>query len=603
MKLKQLTYALASALFLMSNPASAVDISGESFKGSIDTTVSYGVAQRVSARDQDLIGFANGGKASSVNGDDGNLNYDKNDLVSNVVKVTSEMELDWGTFGAFIRGTAFYDFENQDGKRAHKELSSDAKKLVGSDIDLLDAYVWKRFDINGKQLDLRLGNQLLSWGESTFIQNSINSINPVDVAKLRVPGAELREALVPVPMATASLETSANSSAELFYQLKWKETEVDPSGSYFSTTDYVGAGGDRVVLGYGRVPDNYPANAKIPGSTLTSVVARNSDNKPKDSGQYGLAFRFLAEQINNTEFGMYYMNYHSRLPLIGAYTGSAQAAAGLDANGQNYVQTARYVISYPEDIQLYGASFNTSLGNSGIALQGELSYRKDMPLQVDDSEILFAALGAQDNLSPNNTGAALFAQQGQYGRVAFDSFIPGYIRRDVSQAQVTASKMFGPAVGASSTFILGEVGVTNVINMPDKDQLRLDASGTSISGNANMATLGAAAGIHPNSYESADHFADKVSWGYRMLMRMQYDNVFAGVNLVPSLAFQHDVNGISPGPAGNFLEGRKAVTIGLGANYLNKYSADISYTNYSGAGAYNAINDRDFIAANVKYSF
>ncbi|HDJ28736.1 MAG TPA: DUF1302 family protein [Proteobacteria bacterium] len=54
---------------------------------------------------------------------------------------------------------------------------------------------------------------------------------------------------------------------------------------------------------------------------------------------------------------------------------------------------------------------------------------------------------------------------------------------------------------------------------------------------------------------------------------------------------------------GPFLERRKAVTFGLGANYLSSWTADLSYTNYFGAGAYNRINDRDFISCNVKYSF
>ena len=30
--------------------------------------------------------------------------------------------------------------------------------------------------------------------------------------------------------------------------------------------------------------------------------------------------RWLAEDLNNTEFGLFYMNYHSRLPTISAMT-------------------------------------------------------------------------------------------------------------------------------------------------------------------------------------------------------------------------------------------------------------------------------------------
>jgi len=41
---------------------------------------------------------------------------------------------------------------------------------------------------------------VVSWGESTFIQGGMNVINPVDVSKLRVAGAELKEAFNGVNM-------------------------------------------------------------------------------------------------------------------------------------------------------------------------------------------------------------------------------------------------------------------------------------------------------------------------------------------------------------------------------------------------------------------
>ncbi len=41
---------------------------------------------------------------------------------------------------------------------------------------------------------------------------------------------------------------------------------------------------------------------------------------------------------------------------------------------------------------MMGLSFNTQIQRGGIALQGDLTYRKDVPLQYDDVELLFAAL-------------------------------------------------------------------------------------------------------------------------------------------------------------------------------------------------------------------
>ncbi len=583
--------------FFLSSPAAwAIEINQGELHGSFDTTLSYGLSARVQGRDRRIIGIANGGTAFGVNADDGNLNYDTG-TISNIFKITSELELNYRDFGGFVRATAFYDYENEKEDRARTPLSEDAKELVGSDVDLLDAYLWQLFDLGDKPAEIRLGNQLLSWGESTFIQNSINTINPIKVSRIRVPGAELREALLPIPMLSASLAATENSSVELFYQLKWEKTEADPVGSYFSSNDFAAAGGERVMLGWGAVPDNVSEDFIIQSPATTGVVSRSADREARDSGQYGVAMRFYVPELNDTELGFYYINYHSRLPLIGATTGTAAAAAGIDPDGRSYVQTASYFTSYPEDIKLYGLSFNTALGRTGIALQGEISYREDVPLQIDDVEILFAALGAQDNLSPGNTAAAPLATLGQLGLVPFDTDIPGYIRKDVAQAQMTATQVFGPGLGADSTVLLGEVGVTHVLEMPDKGVLRLNGPGTFVSGNATLAP------VHQNAYEKAENFADATSWGYRLLVRMQFENVFSAINLAPRIAWQHDVNGVSPGPAGNFIQGRKAVTLGLGGTYQNVYSADISYTRYWGAGRYNLINDRDFVAANIKYSF
>ena len=41
---------------------------------------------------------------------------------------------------------------------------------------------------------------------------------------------------------------------------------------------------------------------------------------------------------------------------------------------------------------MLGVSFNTSLGRTGISWQGEISLKNDVPLQIDDVELLFATL-------------------------------------------------------------------------------------------------------------------------------------------------------------------------------------------------------------------
>jgi len=177
---------------------------------------------------------------------------------------------------------------------------------------------------------------------------------------------------------------------------------------------------------------------------------------------------------------------------------------------------------------------------------------------------------------------------------------------------MTMTKLLGPTFGANQLTLVGEVGLTHVHSMPDKDDLRLEGPGTYTSGNPRQALTAeeaaaegiTGAGVHAGKEaEPSKAFADATSWGYRAVAKLDYNNAIGAATLSPRIAWAQDVNGNSPGPGGNFVEDRKAVTFGLGASYLSTWSADLSYTNYFGAGRYNLVNDRDFVAFNVSYSF
>ena len=231
--------ALALGGLLHALPAQAIEFGDGEFQGSLDTTISHGLTFRVEERNDEL--------ASGANDNDGNLNYDRG-LVSNTSKFTTDLDVGVGDFGAFVRATGFIDFENQNGARERTPLSDAAKERVGRDLEVLDAYVTGTADVGDAVVDMRLGKHVLNWGESTFIPNGINAINHFDVSKLRLPGSELREALLPVSMASLSVAPTDTLSVEGFYQLDWEATEIDPVGSYYSTTDYVGLGAEDAVI-------------------------------------------------------------------------------------------------------------------------------------------------------------------------------------------------------------------------------------------------------------------------------------------------------------------------------------------------------------------
>ena len=591
---------LAAALLVpLAGTAPAIEGKEGELSWSWDTTLTYGLFSRLEKRDPAIVGLAAGGKAFSVNGDDGNLNYNTG-IASNAVKATTELELSYKGIGAFVRAYGFYDFENEDGSRARTPLSEGALERVGSRAEFRDAFVWAKFDLGSVPVEVRAGWQVINWGESTFIQGGVNAINPVDVSALRVPGAELRDALLPVGAVLLSLKPSKNTSIEGFWQYAWTQTKIDPVGSYFSATDLAGAGATKVMLGFGSAPDTIPVGYNIPGNPIGVAVPRVGDRKAGDEGQYGAAFRLFVPALGGTEFGLYYMNYHSRLPLIMARTGTQNA---LLVNG-NYAASANYFLAYPEDIKLMGLSFNAQLGSTGIALQGEVAHRKDVPLQIDDVEILYAALTplrllpAIPQLAPLRGLGGLLATTGQAGAYGFNQEIQGYRLFDTTQVQMTATRVFGRVLGADQLVLVAEAAWNKVHDLPEQSVLRLEAPGTYTSGNP----IHQQAGVQPGT-EPSSAFPTSSAWGYVLAGRLDYSNVIGAVNMSPRFSFAHDVNGISPGPGGSFIEDRMALTLGLGFQYRINTEWDLSYTRYFGAGRYNLINDRDFLAANLKYSF
>ena len=174
--------------------------------------------------------------------------------ISNTGKFTTEASLNYKNFGLFSRFSGFKDYENKDaGERT--ALSGKADRLVTESLNLQDLYVWSNFNIGSMPASIRVGEQVLSWGESTFIQNGINVINPFDVSKLRTPGSQIKDALVPVGILSFSISPKDALSFEGFYQYDWERTTIEPVGSYFSTNDFVGDGGNTVFLGFGAVSD------------------------------------------------------------------------------------------------------------------------------------------------------------------------------------------------------------------------------------------------------------------------------------------------------------------------------------------------------------
>jgi hypothetical protein len=584
--LKPLTVAVAVAISL---PAHAVRFDMGEVQGQFDSQMSVGTSIGTSDIDDDLIWVNNGGNANAANSDDGRLNFKKGESFSTIFKANHDLSFQYGDTGVFVRGKYWYDFETKDGSRELYDINDSGKRQAAksSGGQILDAFIYHNYNIGNLPGSVRVGKQVVSWGESTFIQNSINSINPIDVAAFRRPGAEIKEGLIPVSMLFVSQSLTDNLGMEAFYQLEWDPTVLDNCGTFFSFTDSVAKGCNQVGIG-GSQNGMDPTN---PGDPTFAYVPRQDNREARDSGQFGVAFRYYVEELNQTEFGLFAMNFHSRNPIFSSSTSGVPGApfgfnnktGTFDVASEFAIGApASYYVEYPEDIRLYGVSFQTNV--AGVAVSGEVSYRPNQPLQINSNDLVGASLG-----NPVTPVGAFTPGS--------DEDIPGYKRMPITQAQMTLISFVENIWGADRLTLVGEVGYNHIGGIKSSPtELRFGRD--SIFGSGEL-PFGVCQGLNTAQpqYCDGDGFYTQHSWGLRTVASLDYRG-FAGVQLTPNAAFSWDVEGYGP----NFNEGSKAASIGLNALYNNKYNASINYTNFFG-GDYSAMGDRDFVAMSVGVNF
>ncbi|ROM97227.1 DUF1302 domain-containing protein [Pseudomonas brassicacearum] len=615
-----LAVSLASTL---AGPAFGVSFNVGEIEGQFDSSLSLGMSVSTQNPNKNLIGVNNGGKGLSQTSDDGHLNFKSGQAFSKIFKGIHDLELKYGDTGVFVRGKYWYDFALQNQDLEFKNVSNDGRKegARSSGGEILDAFVYHNYSIADEPGSVRLGKQVVNWGESTFIGGGINSINPIDVSAFRRPGAEIKEGLIPVNMFYISQSLTENLSAQAFYQIGWDQTVVDNCGTFFSQPDIIANGCTdnlRVLNKRSTIPAVALGPLAANGVNVNEegvLVRRGQDREASNSGQWGAAFKYMFDPLD-TEFGAYFMNYHSRAPIFSAtgapqsvYNGVKALPGPFQALGPLLVAgNSQYFVEYPEDIRLYGLSFSTTLP-TGTAWSGEISYRPNAPVQLNSTDILFAGVRP---LGGALTNASLL--QGVPGED-----LHGYRRKEITQIQTTFTHFFDQVMGAQRLTVVGEVGLTHVGGLESTSDVRygrdpvfgpgeLPATGglDTCSQILNTSTInGAGAGAATNNRSSNcnnDGFTTANSWGYRARAIWEYPDVFAGVNLKPNVAWSHDVSGYSPGPGGNFEEGRKAVSLGLDAEYQNTYTASLAYTNFFG-GKYSTVDDRDFVALSVGVNF
>lgn len=624
-------FALAGLIpLVLALPAGAVEFSfvdGE-VTGSLDTTLSYGQLYRVQGQDK---------TNDDTNGNDGNRNFDTG-LVSEVFKITSDLEANYQNYGLFVRGTAFYDTQIMDKRNDNDDyrpsqsypnnpyFTDETRESAGTNAEILDAYVYGNWDVGSMPLTVKVGRQVFNWGEGIFYRGGINTTNPIDAAKFRLPGSELKEVLVPVEAINFNIGLTDNLSLESFYQWNWKESAIDPAGTFFSETDLFADGGNTaytrydnpllpvVMSGYesalaaGLVGNGlYGPNSYLdPENKVFKVANVGRDINAKNDGQYGFALRYVAEELNLTEFGFYFINYHAKEPQIavdlsqydGVDLAALQSAQGPFASAVATLDAAANAVArreYVEDIRVYGFSFNTNIGEASVF--GEIAYRPNLPVGISATndllgDLLIPGFFGETNIYDGNVPGDQACADISGKQLCRGPLFHNYERIEAFNLSIGTIYNFGPAMSFDSLLGVAELASEHA-RASDLTYTAYDGSKRGFAGRPN--------GAYVSGYDDEDQL-DRDAYGYTLALSGTWNDVYAGVNLSPFAVFKHNFQGNSH-QTGNFVEGAMAYSVGLRASYLNSLEAEVQYTEYYGAGQNNSGRDRDNVGVNLKYSF
>lgn len=555
----------------------------DSISGSLDMQLTLGAGIRMVDRNPNLIGDpgVNPGANTAVssNGDDGDLNYNKHDLYTTYLKFTPELLLKFPSdFKFMARGTALYDFKATDTRRT--DLADDAKKQAARDVRLLDLWVSKDMNIGSQRARVRVGNQVVSWGESIFAIGGINSTNSLDFQKFSIPGTQIKEAVIPAPIVSIASGLGSGINLEAYYQFRWNANRLPPVGTYFSVADILGKGRQPLFIDISGGPNtgNFGGldPAADPTQATTFAVLFRDDITPKNSGQYGAALHWKPQGLS-VDLGFYFMNYHDKMPVLSLM--------------QDF--TAQW--TYLEDRKLYGVSANFPVGNWAVGW--ELSYRPK------DAVALSSCFGTGAALDTNNNPTAAPVD------------CPMYIDEKKFQMHLTGILLMTPGehgwflnlLKADTATFTGEaVGIRYPGVSPDKRYTR-NINGVEV---VQVADAGYGFWQGPQTtgpagtYNTVAGVGDANSFGYTVDFNWAYDNkILKGWTVIPGITYFQAVKGNTPTLTANYLRGAKSMNTYILFNQSapTRWQAGLNYTNYWGDNQ--LLGDRDFIGGFITRNF
>lgn len=518
-----------------------------------DNTVKYSAAWRM--KDPSSILTAN------RNLNDGDANFNQG-LISNRFDLLSEFDLTYKQMGMRLSAAAWYDDvynsrndHPNDGtanqlSEPYNRFTDDTRDIHGRKAELLDAFVFSKFDLGDKPATVRAGRHAQVWGESLFYgANAIaGGMMPVDAVKLlSVPNTQFKEAIRPVPMLSGQVQLTPNVTVAAYYQLRWEANRLPASGSYFSQVDTIQDGGEQLLLGLPTVAQG--------GPFLQGNAPRVGDENAESSGQGGVRVGIRHEE---TDYGLYVIRFHDKnpqqvinvglMPVIGVFPGPGCVVPGSVQTGAASCGLpgipVSYRLVYHEGITAYGASASRTFDNVNLAL--EASIRNDQDLASSRAADT-SALG---------------------GRATNNSSHPGYATGRTAHVNFSVLWSLQPTALFKEANFTGEI-IWNRVLKVEKNAGALDPHAT------------------------RDAFA------LRGLFEPVYRQVVPGLDLSVPIGFGYAPKGsrsMALGPGVLPPDGGGDLNIGVNGTYLDTWRLSLSYTHYFG-------KEQPFVDANNNFTY
>ncbi|NKF22010.1 DUF1302 domain-containing protein [Solimonas marina] len=599
-------------------------------------TVNYGLAIRTNSQDKRLINapveeftselfptlpddqpqqifrFERQGLSQSKNSDDGDRNFDKWALIHNRLSAYGELQLHHKDYGAVLSGSAFYDDvyhhlnDNDSPDDVNKfgpdgltpdpnyrKFTTETRFRDGQRARLLEAYLYGSWYIGDQgMLNVRIGQQLVAWGESLFLSGIASAQSQADATKAFVPGTEIKDILLPTNQIAINYGVNYDLTLLGYYKFDFRENEIFPEGDYFSPSDAVGPG-SRFVYGsanplYGGpgscqglltnlsvagVPT--PVTPAIENLVCDVVLAplgqlsnappyiytyRGKDITPSKWGQWGVGVKYQVTPTTN--IGLYHLRYDDANPSVKYNVGYAPFGyignTAVTTQIINQLVPTSYNVKYYSGIQMTSLAYSTTL--LGLNVAGEINYRDGAPTPIE-TEI-------SGHLSPV------------------------YTRSKSTQALLSAIYAGNPRMFFNDLAIVTEVGY---LHMNSVDRVDSSPGIIVVDGGKKL-------------------FYNRNAYGGNVLVIPTKHNFAPGWDLSTPMTFAY-LKG-NPAIAGSFGalygDGDMRASLGVSMTYLENTQFAFGYNWFFGdAGktikdstlAANPYVDRDYATFNIKYNF